>query len=91
MATFFSKLSNFRGQETKDELKDHLRAVDEDLNNLFKGAFLFPDYDIIKLVNRTGLPSSTAYIGYFCVVSGTAYLCTVSGTPGTWTIVGSQS
>jgi len=90
MTTFFSKTSNYREQEGK-ELKDHLRAVDEDLNNIFKGAFLFPQYDIVNLRNLTGLPSYTAYVGYMCVVNGKANICTASGTPGTWQIIGLQT
>ena len=91
MATFFSKISNFMGQDTKEKLRDHFVAIDMDLNNLFKGTFLFPQSDIVKIDNRSGLPSSTAYVGYLCVVNGKLNICTASGTPGTWTVVGTQT
>lgn len=79
------------GQDTKEKLKDHLVAVDMDLNNLFKGVFLFPQHNIINMENRTGLPSSTAYVGYMCVVNGKLNICTASGTPGSWVVVGDQT
>lgn len=91
MATFFSKISNFHGQDTIEKLRDYFVAIDMDLNNIFNGIFLFPQHDILDMKNLSGLPSYTAYVGNLCVVNGKLYIATASGTPATWTIVGSQS
>ena len=91
MATFFPKSSSYTGQIEPDKLKDYLLSVDKDLDNLFKAVFVFSQHNIINMENRSGLPSSTAYVGYLCIVGGKLNVCIASGTPGTWHIVGSYS